>query len=126
MRLFLAFCVALGCRAGRQPLASAVAAARRPSPSARVMLDQAEASIRRGNLEEAARLLGRVAVTPQEKTTLDRAVSLRASLAAYRGDYEAAAKTLLSHLKGVHARHDDPSEFYLHNALMMLREAQGD
>ena len=55
-----------------------------------------------------------------------RVAYLRASRFAYGGDFEHAAAAFLAVLPEL-ARHTDSSdEFWAHNAMMMIREAQGD
>ena len=53
------------------------------------------------------------------------AAYMHATLLAYRGDWEGAAQTLLAFLPELDGM-DNPGSFWLHNTVMMLREAQGD
>lgn len=57
---------------------------------------------------------------------LDRVVYVETSLHSYRGDYEAAARVLVDHLKVTEAKKGEPTAFVEHNWLSIVRQAQGD
>lgn len=71
-------------------------------------------------LDAAARLAG-------DDLELRYGVAMqRATLAAYRGDYERAARELVALVPELRPLTHVPAEFWLHNTIMMIREAQGD
>lgn len=108
-------------------IALATAATADPKGEVLARLDRADERIRArdhagasAEIDAAARLAGddfqlRYAVAHQ-----------RATLAAYRGDHETAAIQLLELLPEAQQRPTEPSAFWLHNTLMMIRQAQGD
>jgi hypothetical protein len=136
-RVLLSLALFAACGAARAPSASephvphapseatTTAAPEKRSPAA-IALDAAEAAIRAQDwakaetkLQEARRLAG-------DGAALRRVVYLEVALHAYRGDYEAAARVLVDHLAITETRRDDPTAFYEHNWLSIVRQAQGD
>ncbi|MGB0680404.1 MAG: hypothetical protein ACPGUV_12145 [Polyangiales bacterium] len=73
-----------------------------------------------GHLRWAERRAGR------NVRVLDDVFYYRATLAAHQGDYDGAAKALLARLVRAERRLGDDRAFWIHNALMMVRTAQGD
>jgi hypothetical protein len=104
--------------------------ARPPAPgeaefSAR--LKAASEKLRAGDGEGAARELDRArAFIAGLALRAYRVAYLSAAARAQSRDWEGAASALLSCLPAVEARPEDPQAFWVHNAAMMLREAQGD
>ena len=87
----------------------------------------AKLAIKGGKFKEAAKLLRSAWRTARRRPAArDTIAYYQATLAAYRGDYEAAVTRLAQRLPKAAKRPQDSAEFDMHNAMMMLREAQGD
>jgi hypothetical protein len=90
-------------------------------------LDAAEQAVRAKDYTTASRKIDEAKRMPQVSSgELGRAAFLEAATHAYRGDYEATARALLKHLEYAAPRRDEPTAFYLHNSLSIVRQAQGD
>jgi hypothetical protein len=99
-----------------------------PPPSAlQEALDTALKAIAVGDAAKADEAIGVAAGAAGDDAHLKYLVArVRATRFAYAGDFEGAAAALLAVLP-VLAKHPElPDEFWLHNAMMMIREAQGD
>jgi hypothetical protein len=76
---------------------------------------------------DAARDAAAPPETPDQPHLLFRVARLRAARYAAAHDFEAAAESLAPAMVSLQANHPESSdEFWAHNALMMIREAQGD
>jgi hypothetical protein len=130
--------VVVGCSTPRPPTANeprpmspptepTTTGAQEKRTPATITLDSAEVAIRAKDYAKAAAKIEearRLATAPGGE--LGRAVYLETSLHAYRGDYEAAARVLVEHLKVTDTQRDEPAAFHEHNWLSILRQAQGD
>jgi len=100
-----------------------------PPPPTEVdrILDGAKAKIGAKDLSGAQKEIDRARTAagsdPDERFKVDYQ---QATLHAYRGDFEAAAKVFVTYLKETPHRPDAQTEAWSHNCLMMLRGAQGD
>jgi hypothetical protein len=98
-----------------------------PPPAFTQSVDAAKKAIVAADYPGADRALATAAAAAGDDPHLRfRAAYYRATRFAYAGDFDAAASALLAVIPDL-ARHPDASdEFWAHNTMMMIREAQGD
>ena len=95
--------------------------------TAQELVEEAKAAIRVNELDRAQALLDRAAEGIESSHAVaDDVAYTRATLSATRGELEEASEILLARLPDAEAALDEARAFWLHNALMMIREAQGD
>jgi hypothetical protein len=101
----------------------------RPSipPGLRDALDAAEKAIAAGDAAASDKHLAAADALAGDDAHLDYLVARgRAARFAHTGDFEHAAAALVSVIPAIAQHPELPDEFWAHNAMMMLREAQGD
>jgi tetratricopeptide (TPR) repeat protein len=94
---------------------------------AKALLREALVAVGNGRLDQARVLLDRArALVGTDRKLELRAIHVAIAVYTNQGDYEAAARALLD---AIRRRHGDPADadlFYLHNQLVIVREAEGD
>lgn len=120
------------------PVASAVPVPSAPSPSAlpppsppppafQQAVDAARAAIAANDPATADRQIEAAAAAAGDSAHLAYLVAhLRATRFAYTGDFEHAAAAFVAVIPTLAKHPELPDEFWSHNAMMMIREAQGD
>lgn len=107
--------------------AASSAGARKAGANPAEFIEQAQRAMAQGVFAEAGQLLDRAERAAGDAVdALDEVYYYRATLAAFTGDYDEAARLLWVRLGPAEARLGDPRAFWIHNALMMVRGAQGD
>jgi ATP/maltotriose-dependent transcriptional regulator MalT len=97
------------------------------SPELEAKLDEVRTRLSSGDPEGAEeQLRGADELAGDDFAAKLQVAWTRSTLLAYRDDYEGAAGLLRRLLPEARQRPDDPAEFWIHNTLMMIREAQGD
>lgn len=109
------------------PAAAAPASAPTATPEVQRWIDAAKAHIAARDTAAAERDLTRArAAAGSDPDQLFEVAAAEATLASYSGDPERAAQALVTYLARTGERPRSVVEFWIHNMLMMLREAQGD
>ncbi len=98
-----------------------------PPPALRAALDAAGKAIAAGNMTEADQQIAAATAAAGDNAHLQHMVArTRATRFAYTLEFESAAQAYLAVIPEL-ARHPElPDEFWAHNAMMMIRVAQGD
>ncbi len=98
-----------------------------PPPALREALEAAERAIAAGDAATADKQIAAAAASTRDDPHHAYLVArVRATRFVYSGDFDRAAEALLAVIPLL-ARHAElPDEFWTHNAMMMVREAQGD
>jgi hypothetical protein len=98
-----------------------------PPPALQAALDAAAKAIGAGDMESADKQLAVAAAAAGDDAHLAYLVArMRAVRFAHAGDFERAAAALVAVMPALAAHPELPDEFWSHNAMMMIREAQGD
>jgi hypothetical protein len=98
-----------------------------PPPALREALAAAKAAIAAGNLTAADQPIAAALAAAGDDDHLAYLVArVRATRFVYAGDFERAAAAYLAVLPALAKHPELPDEFWSHNAMMMIREAQGD
>jgi hypothetical protein len=106
-----------------------LAAGRAPKKDrVQAQIEKTRAAIKAGRLDEAARLLAQARAWAKGNwSQTNEVVKLEATIQAYRGQYEAAAATILARLPAAAERRaDDWTEWGFHHDLVLFRVARGD
>ncbi len=100
---------------------------REPPAAFKQALDAARRAIVAGDLVVADRQIAAAAAAAGDDTHLAfLAAYHRAARFAYAGDFERAAASFVAVLPELSKHSELPDEFWAHNSMMMIREAQGD
>ncbi len=103
------------------------AAVAAPSTALQEALDASEKAIAAGDAAVADKQLAIAAATAGDDAHLSFLVArVRAARFVYTGDLERAAAALLAVMPALAKHPELRDEFWSHNAMMMIREAQGD
>ena len=98
-----------------------------PPPAFQHALDAARQAITAGDAAMADRHIAAAAGAAGDDAHLAYLVAhVRATRFLYAGDFERAAAAFVAVIPTLATRPDLPDEFWSHNAMMMIREAQGD
>ncbi len=98
-----------------------------PPPALQQALVAAKAAIATGNLTAAdQQIAAALAVAGDDDHLAYLVARVRATRFVYAGDFERAAAAYLAVLPRLAKHAELPDEFWSHNAMMMIREAQGD
>lgn len=90
-------------------------------------LDKAVTAVAGGNLAEADKQIAAAAALAGEDAHLEYLVArLRATRFVSAGDFDRAAASFVAVIPALAKHPELPDEFWSHNAMMMIREAQGD
>jgi hypothetical protein len=114
---------------GSAPGAAVPSPAPRPSvpPALADALDAAEKAIAAGDGAASDKHLAAADAIAGDDAHLAYLVArVRAARFAHTGDFEHAASALVAVIPALAQHPDLPDEFWAHNAMMMIREAQGD
>jgi len=98
-----------------------------PPPALQEALDAAGKAIAAGDMAAADKQIAAAAAAAGDDAHLGYLVArVRATRFVYAGDFERGAAAFVS-VMPILARHPElPDEFWSHNSMMMIREAQGD
>jgi len=117
------------------PTASATASTATPAPpepappprALQEALDAAKKAIAAGDVTTADKQIAAAAAAAGDDAHLGYlAARMRATRFVYAGDFERAATAYVAVIPALARRPELPDEFWSHNAMMMIREAQGD
>ncbi len=98
-----------------------------PPPALVEALDAAETSIAAGDVATADKRIAAATAAAGDDAHLAYLVArVRAARFVYAGDFERAAATFVAVIPTLAKHPELPDEFWSHNAMMMIREAQGD
>ncbi len=98
-----------------------------PPPALQEALDAAVKAIAGNDMTKADEQIARAVATAGDDPHLAYLVArVRATRFAYAGDFERAGAALLAVIPALAKHPELPDEFWSHNAMMMIREAQGD
>ena len=98
-----------------------------PSPAFQAALEAADRALSAGDLAATDRHLAAAATAAGDDAHLGYLVArTRAARYAHAGDFEQAAAAFVAVIPKLAKHPELPDEFWSHNAMMMIREAQGD
>jgi hypothetical protein len=101
-----------------------------PAPAPKAFTDAVSAGFRAigaGDYAAADRAIDAAAAATRDELHLrDKVAYLRATRFAYSGDFDRAAASFVAILPELARHPESDDEFWAHNAMMMIRETQGD
>ena len=98
-----------------------------PPPTLQEALDAAKNAIAAGDMALADKHIATASTIAGDDAHLAYLVArTRATRFVYAGDFERAASTYVEVIPTLAKHRESPDEFWSHNAMMMIREAQGD